>query len=213
MSHLTQSQISAAMGLVDLQIEELAEMVGMHRVALGRLLNRKNPLSARSSTLEKIKDALESKGVEFLENDGVRRKPRNVEIYEGFDRFQEFSDFVYSELQKHGGDVCITAIDETLFAKYRADPEKQRTRMKELTDSGKIRMRVLATRHNETSSYAEYRKLSDGIAPPTAFYVFGNCLALVSFDQEPAPHVVVLQNSPFAAAYRISFNQMWDTAK
>jgi hypothetical protein len=152
-------------------------------------------------------------GVEFTENHGVRRKPTGVEIFEGVERFSVFYDYLYQHLKLHGGDVCLTAVDEGKFSKFRKDPNLHRRRMKELTDAGKINVRILTSISAFKSTYAKFHRIPIGSQTPTLFYAFGNCLALISFDHEPAPYVVLHKSGPFAEAYRHSFNMAWKNAK
>jgi hypothetical protein len=63
------------------------------------------------------------------------------------------------------------------------------------------------------SSWAQYRWQPEQSAAPTAFYAFGDCLALVSFDAEPSPYVVLHKSGPFAEAYRHAFNLAWKNGR
>jgi hypothetical protein len=119
---------------------------------------------------------------------------------------------VYNELAQHGGDVCIHAGDETLFRKYRRDFEAHKRRMSELVESGRVTVRIIASKSQFRSTWAQYRfQVDQGIAP-TAFYAFGDCLALISFASDPAPYVVLHKTGPFAATFRASFETAWATA-
>ncbi len=57
------------------------------------------------------------------------------------------------------------------------------------------------------------RKLKSQTAAPTSFYAFGFNLALISFAHQPPPYVVLFKNSPFAAAFRQSFDAAWEAAE
>ena len=128
------------MGLITMQAKMLAQLVDLNENTLSRIL--KGTTKARDSTLELIKRALEAKGVEFLDNEGVRKRASDIEIFEGSDRFEDFSNFVYQHLKQNGGNVCVSVVDEGLFAKYRKDPDAQRKRIKELVDSKRVTWRV-----------------------------------------------------------------------
>ena len=67
--------------------------------------------------------------------------------------------------------------------------------------------------HFIATQYAEYRWQDKDSFPPTSFYAFGECLALISFVHDPSPYVVLHRSGPFAEAYRRSFEIAWEKAK
>ena len=207
----TGKQIRAARMLVEWEAETLAKLTGISRNAILQI--ERGEFRARPSTSEKITRAFEDAGIEFIENEGIRRRPEGIEIFEGHERFDEFTDYVYHYLKNNGGDVCISASDERLFNKYRKEPEQYRQQMKALVEGGKVRVRILADESNFNSVFADMRKLKSPSAAPTSFYAFGLNLALISFAHQPTPHVVLFRHSPFAAAFRQSFEAAWDAAE
>lgn len=208
---LTGLQIAAAITLSGLTREALANEAHVGRNTIDRIINE--TAACREDTIRKITDILEVRGIEFLPGEGVRRKPLDIEIFEGTERFDEFYDFLYQHLLMNGGDVCIYAVDENLFAKYRGDPELHRQRMKELVDGGKVTCRILAAKSRFKSEYAQFKRLPQNLPSFSSFYVFGNCFALISFLHEPAPYVVLHKSGPFAETYKQTFNLLWETAE
>ncbi len=207
----TGRQIRAARALVDWDAKDLATKA---RVSERSILNHeRGDNRPKPETMERVVRAFDEAGIEFIEGEGVRRRSSDVEIFEGHDRFHDFTEFVHNFLQQHGGDVCIKAVDERLFLKYRREPEVYRLRMKELVDSGKVTVRIMAEESKFRSLFAEYRKLPRTRTDPISFYAFGNCLALISFAHNPTPHVVLLKSTPFAEAYRQDFNDQWRRAE
>lgn len=175
----------------------------------------KGLVQAREGSIEKIIQAFAGNGVEF-DNQGVRMKPTGVEIYEGPERFNEFYDFLYDHLKKNGGDVCLSISDERLLLKYRKDPAVHYERMQDLYDRGVFKsFRILANKSDFASKYTynSYKWQPEASIAPTAFYTFGECLALISFVHHPAPYVVALQSAPIAESYRQAFNIAWATAE
>lgn len=170
----------------------------------------------RESTVKRIIDVMGSNGVEFTADGGVRPKPSGIEIFEGPERFDEFYDFLFEHLRDNGGDVCLSIADETVISKYRTNSELHFKRMKELkSKNGFKSFRVLANKGTFTTAfgYNEYRKAPDNMVAPSAFYTFGDCLALMSFTHDPAPYVVVLKSASFAESYRASFNVAWENSE
>lgn len=211
---LSPSQLRAARGLLNWSRADLSERTGISEQTIHRFENGTHASEVR--TKQKLIKVLEITGIEFTDNQGVRFKSNNIEVYEGAERFDVFYDFIYEHLKKHGGEVCIGSSDARLYSKYRKNPEKHRERMRRLVALGKTRFRILAQEgdhHLVGSTYAQYRWLPKGSFAPTSFYAFGECLALISFVHEPAPYVVLHKSGPFAEAYRQAFDEAWRSAK
>jgi hypothetical protein len=165
---------------------------------LRQCFNENGLRQPQKTSLAKIIQVLERRGIEFTEHEGVRFKANAVEVYEGAERFDDFYEALYVHLAQHGGAVCMSVTDERLLAQYRKDPDLHRKRMKELADTGRITFRVLAAQGNFTSAYADYRRPTLPVPPPTSFYAFGDCLALISFVHDNPPYVVLIQSAPLA---------------
>jgi transcriptional regulator with XRE-family HTH domain len=209
---ITPRQIRAARALAAWTMEDLAVKTSLTADTITNIETART--QPREGTLERIVKAFDLEGIEFTENEGVRRKPVGVEIFEGRERFDAFYDFLYEHLKLHGGEICLSAVDEGMFAKFRNDPELHRRRMKELSDAGKITVRILTSISDFKSSYATFRQIPIGThTTPTSFYAFGSCLALISFDYQPAPYVVLHKSGPFAEAYKHAFNLAWEAAR
>jgi transcriptional regulator with XRE-family HTH domain len=209
---ITGRQLRAARALLGWEAEELARKADVSRNTISKVEN--GQVTPRDGSLEKIMRAFETAGgVEFTENEGVRFRPSDIEVYEGPERFDQFTEFLYEYLKRKGGEVCVSTVDERLFAKYRKNHELHRARMKELVKGGRVRYRILATESSFTSEYAQHRWQPRQSSVPTSFYAFGDCLALISFVHEPSPYVLLIKSGPFAEAYRQAFNAAWNSAK
>ncbi|MBI1274243.1 MAG: helix-turn-helix domain-containing protein [Alphaproteobacteria bacterium] len=204
-------QIRAARALLDWDAEDLAAKTGLSRDTIFNI--EKGAVQARGATIEKIVSAFSLCGIEFTDYQGVRLKPTGVTIFDGPEKFDEFYSFLFEHLNKYGGEVCLSVVDENLLSKYRKDPSLHYRRMKELCDSGTVEsFRILANKSKFTPTFSTYKWQPGPALSPTAFYAFGDCLALISFVHNPPPYVVVLQSAPLAEAYRQAFNIAWDVA-
>lgn len=212
--NISKYQISAAMALLSLSQAELSEEANISPTTLSNMLRDGDAWNTKQSTINKVAKHLEDMGVKFLPNDGVCRKTQDVEIFEGADRFEDFHEFLYLHLKKHGGEVCLSIYDEPSLAQHRKSPETHRARMRELVDSGKVSFRILATKSSwNTRGYIQFRQLPNQTPSPTGFYAFGDCLALVSFVNPLSPYVVVLKSGPMTEAYRQGFDIAWNSAE
>jgi transcriptional regulator with XRE-family HTH domain len=210
----TGKQIRAARVLAEWDAEDLAAKTKLTRETIFNI--ERGVFRPRPATLEKIVKAFSDIGIEFIENEGVRRRPEGVEIFEGAERFDDFYDFLYEHLKRYGGEVCLSISNQSLLAKYRKDPKVHYDRMKALFASGIIKpFRILASESEyfHRPMYSVFKVQPEGNISPTGFWAFGDCLALISFVHSPAPYVVVLRSAPLAAAYRQAFDIAWAVAK
>jgi hypothetical protein len=139
-----------------------------------------------------------------------------VEIYEGADRFEDFTNFVFEQIKTYGGNICLSVTDERLFAKYRTNTAEHYQRMQELFDRGVIKsFRILANRSNFATKYTynTYKWQPEETMAPTAFYTFADYLALISFEHTIPPYVLVVQSAPLADSYRRAFDIAWVAGK
>jgi transcriptional regulator with XRE-family HTH domain len=78
------AQIRAARALLGWRLADLARATSMTINGISKIERGEVPTS-RQQTLNKIQQAFEMQGVEFLPNSGVRRRDWTVEAYEGAD--------------------------------------------------------------------------------------------------------------------------------
>lgn len=209
------SQIRAARALLGMKSEELAQLSGITRKGIEDF--ERGDTMPRENTIKAITRALYEQGIEFTENDGVRRRTEGVQTYRGVSGFSQFYNIVYDYLAQNGGEICISGVDEALFAKYYKEQAEYVAKVAKLLKQGsKIHARILIREGDENfvaSDYAEYRWQKKESFSPTAFYVFGDNLALISFHSENPPHVVLISSAAFAAAYRKQFQEDFSRAE
>ncbi|MFY9288433.1 MAG: helix-turn-helix transcriptional regulator [Alphaproteobacteria bacterium] len=209
------AQIRAARGLLGISSTQLAERCDLTRKSIEDI--ERGDTSPRETTIKSITRALHEDGIEFMENDGVKRRTEGVQVFRGTGGFAQFYDIVYDHLLQHGGEVCISGVDESLFAKYQKNQNEYITKVSKLEkERGDIKAFILIKEGDQNfvaSNYAEYRWQDKKSFSPTAFYVFGDNLALISFQSENPPHVVLINSAAFAAAYRKQFKDDFAQAK
>lgn len=205
-------QIRAARSLAGWERVDLAKRAGLSSVTVRYIENETN--SPKKETVDKVISAFRLVGIEFIDNDGVRRLPMSIEIYEGRDRFEDFSDFMHEYLEQFGGDVCISITDERYLQRAQKSMDMHRDKMFKLVTSGKVKGRIIAAEGDLKRGWAELRRqprMPD--MPQVSFFTFGDNLALISFDHKTSPYVVLHKSGPFAAAYRTAFNAAWEKAE
>jgi len=127
---------------------------------------------------------------------------------------REFFDNVYEYVRKYGGLVQTTGIDESLFTEFLGDYSPVHIeRMTELVAKrNDIKFQALIREGDMNfvcSEYAEYRWLPTELFEPVPFYVFGDSLAIMSFQTTPAPTIVLHKIPAITHSYRKQFETLW----
>jgi DNA-binding XRE family transcriptional regulator len=203
--------------MVKLTLAELADLAGVTRETLSDW--ETDTVTPRKATAEAVRAVLHGKGIEFLDYDGVRRRPDGIDILQGQEGFEQFYDRVYLHVKHHGGSICVSGVDEALFAKHHG-PEHSRAHLERMTalcqSRHDISFKILIKEGDANflaSTYATYRWQPREHFSPTPFYLFGDRLALITFDADPAPKILLIRSAVFADAYRKQFQIAWEAAK
>jgi DNA-binding XRE family transcriptional regulator len=209
-------QIRAARGLLRWSAAALAEKAGLTRDTINKIEDE--AVQPREGTLKDIVRVFDENGVEFTDNYGVRLKPQGVEVLVGHDGLCRFFDGVYEYVSKHGGLLQQTGIDEALFSEHMGDYEPiYNEKMTKLTSERKDIKFQAIIREGDTnfacSKYADYRWLSADLFDPVPFYIYGDCLAIISFQTIPSPTIVLHKIPAITQAYRKQFEALWKMAK
>jgi hypothetical protein len=77
-----------------------------------------------------------------------------------------------------------------------------------------LKIKALATKKDESyvpgATYMVSRYVTDRKSLP--FYVYGDKFAIINFDVENPPRIIVINSALVADSYRDQFNFMWDNA-
>lgn len=206
---ITTAQIRGARGILNWSKAELADRSGISNAAMGSIESGQSV--PRETTLNTIQKVLETAGIEFISNDGVRKKSGNVRILKGRNGFWDFYEDIYVTVKNDPGEVVVGNVDERKFQKWLSEEnlEIHVSRMRHIEGLYyKILLREGDTHYLATSDYAEYRWIPKEHFSPVPFYVYGNKLAILLFDKEPT--VIILEYPAVSEAYRVQFKTMWN---
>ena len=206
---ITTAQIRGARGILNWSQGDLSERTDISATSIGSIEN--GLTQPRESTLAIIQKAFEDAGVEFLPNDGIRKKSGEVKIFQGRNGFWEFYEDVYHTLSENPGEVVVSNVDERKFEKWLGNEnlDIHVNRMRKLKG---INYKILLKEGDDyflaTPDYSEYRWIPSAFFSSVPFYVYGQKLAMLLFDSEPT--VIVLDYPAVSQAYRMQFNAFWD---
>lgn len=209
---ITTAQIRGARGILNWSQADLSERTDISATSIGSIEN--GLTQPRESTLTVIQKAFEDAGVEFLPNDGLRKKSGLINFFRGKKGFAEFYDDIYRTALSLPGEktFLVNNVDETVFLKWGEDIfEPHSERMRKL-DSVRYQILVQDGDTNFVASdYAEYRWLPKEFFSSVPFYVYGNKLAIILFEVEPT--VLVFEYPLVSEAYRKQFEAIWEISR
>lgn len=198
-------QIRAARAMLDWSQQDLADAADVSKDTVKNYeLGHNKP---NTQTLERIVTALDMAGIAFS-NYGVERKRAEVIVLKGKNGFHKFYDYVYNEVKNAGQkEVCVSNVDERKFMEWASDVLD--THSKRMQETG-VTFRILIQHGDKyfvANDYAQYKWLPDSLFLSIPYYVFGDKVALILFQDEPV--VYILPEKEISLAYRKQFEAMW----
>lgn len=209
---ITTAQIRGARGILNWSQGDLSERTDISATSIGSIEN--GLTQPRESTLTVIQKAFEDAGIEFLPNDGLRKKSGEINFFRGEKGFSDFYDDIYRTALAIKGKATffVNNVDESVFLKWGKEIfEPHSERMKELNN---INYKILVQEGDTNfvaSEYAEYRWLAKEFFSSVPFYVYGDKLAIILFEVEPT--VLVFEYPLVSEAYKRQFEAMWEMSQ
>ena len=216
---ITAAQLRAARGLLDWTRSDLAKAASVSPETIKNIEH--GTFRPQENTADAITRAFAAHGVEFTEDEGVRRSLNKVYTFKGLPGFKDFLDDVYQAAlkQNEGADIdkpiCLCNVDDRFFIKHLHDYSLiHAARMSALSNKVKVKILIKdkASLQIPEADYREYRQTeaTDGNVP---FYVYGDKLGILIFEEGKEPQIVVIFSSIVAKAYRDQFSILWKNAK
>lgn len=210
--YISAAQIRAARSILDWSQEALAHATNLSIATIRNL--ELGHISPRHTTTHIIRATLENAGLEFIEPEGVRRRPEEITIYLGRDGIINFFDDVYQTVSRKGGEVVMVYASEDPFCEALGEyDEVYLKRMESIKD--KVTVKCILTENTEnlcSASYSSYRTISKRYIDSVPFYIYDDKYAIILFEANPSPKIIVIQSRLIANAFRRQFHSMWEKA-
>lgn len=214
---ITGRQIRAARALLEWDAEDLAAKAGLSRETISNI--ELNVVQARESTMGRIIQTFAAYDIEFLPDEGVKKKSESVIKLEGFENYKFFMDQVYNAATKpYSRDgtkpICVCNVDNNIFRKHLKDYYPiHLDRMKKL-DGIQIRILAPSIDVNQPTDvhYLKYRFLKEMKSTVAPFYVFADSFALIDFSAPNPPRILLVNSPALASSFRDQFEIMWNCA-
>ncbi len=207
---ITPAQIRAACGLLGVTQKYLSEMTGITRANLNK--HDKGSLRFTTKSMDKITSFFDNNNINFTENGGAEFKPKEeiTKLY-GKYGFLAFMDEVYNTAKKYGGEICVSNVDERNWIKWMGQDayDAHAKKMNELSPNYKFKILI---EDKDTffiaSEIAEYRYVPKEFFDDQSFYVYGNKLALIAFEENDV-RINIINSPGWSKSFRRLFNFAW----
>lgn len=208
---ISPQQIRAARASLDLSQGEVGQATGITYKKLSRLENGITDGKSRDLTI--LREFFENRGLEFTEGDGVRTK-RELIVYRGTDGFKKFIDDVYNVADSQGGNIRLYNAHSANWTKW-VDKDwwdSHVQRMKIALEKNNFSFRITCKNGDSNfiaGEFAEYKWVPDDLFNQQSFYVYGDRLALLDFDDDMV-EIVVIRRRDFATSFKQLFDIAWN---
>lgn len=207
---ITMPQIDAGLALLGLNRSDLAAALGVGKTTLNAYFTGQT--SIPSGRLAEVQKWLESAGIAFTEDEGVKRNKAEIVKFEGQQGFVEFMTDVLETVKRVGGEVCVSNVDENDFENNLPKEFAEQYRI-ELAKVKNLTSKILVKEGDDfltADGIANYRGIPANIfSEDASFYAYGDKLALITFHDESV-QVLLLRNKQFADSFRVMFNAIWN---
>jgi len=218
---ITAAQLRAARGLLDWTRSDLAKAANVSPETIKNIEH--GTFRPQETTAEAIVRAFSVHGVVFTQDDGVKFDRSNIKQYTGAEDFKRFMDDVYltavndpEAVEGGKNPICVSNVDERLFAE-RLGAEFTSEHGRRMSELKKVKVRVLVKEHDlfvvPDMHYVEYRWNASQNSGDVPFYVYGDKFAILMFNHQPSPQIVVITSKLVSSAYREQFEILWTNSK
>ena len=208
----TIDQIRAARALLNWSQTDLAERAGLSQTGIARIESGVN--QPNTSTLDKIQQAFDDAGIEFIADRGVEKRRSEIRIYRGFDGFADFRRDIVSVARSGPTTICVSNVDESQFDKWGAGAANDYYK-NEIIKLDTLSFRILV-KEGDTNIKPfrnnTYRWLPKTTFGEISFFIYGNKTAIISFEDEDF-NAFVISHEKITRFYMKEFNRLWDMSK
>ena len=205
---LSIEQCRGARGLLGWTQQDLADASGLSKTAINNF--EKGHSDIKNESLRAIRMAFESAEVEFLDQNGMRKKSEDVRIFKGPLSLGSLLDDINTTMSARGGEILISNVDNTLSSQISTQKLFDHI---ELLKNNNIRQRILCVEgtKNVLSPNDECRWISKENASgnmPT--FLYAHKVAFQLWDQSM---IVVINSNQAHQAESRRFEQLWNRAE
>jgi len=211
MQIVSAQQVKAARALLGWKQEDLAAAASL---SLSAVRNFEVGYMPRISTTVAIYKAIENAGIEFTQNDGVRRCTSELRLYRGADRCTEFLDGVLEMVKEEQSEILLFVRDvETLIQPCWSPRGTNLQRFEKISQEVNVKCLLLDEFvPNVPSCEFELRICTKEIIGPPCVFVYGNKYAYLIPEGHNDCMILAFNIITVALDYRNQFLTSWADA-
>jgi transcriptional regulator with XRE-family HTH domain len=206
----TIEQIRAARALLGWNQHELAAKADLSQTGIARIENGTN--KPNTKTMDKILAAFEGADIEFLDDNGVRKRTGQVRILRGADGLRQFFNEMYDCVKNEGGEICLFNGTPARLSTWVGEEwyKMHSERMAKIKD--KINYKIIVKKGEKAlpaREYATYRFFPENLFTEKTIYIFGNVIFFRDIQGEEIK-LIRLEQSDLAQSMKVLFNIAWE---
>ncbi len=201
------NHIRGARNILNMSQKDLGDVIGVNPMTIKRIEEGGN---TKASNIRDIIKFFAENGYEVSGNK-IEKITRTTKEYLGREGFLEFIWDVYNTVKGKGGTICVSGVDESKFEYWLGDADKEQA--EKMASVPNLDFKILI-KHGDTNfsggEYADYRWVEEKHFSAVPFYVYGNKLATILFEDDVSVYVQDIK--PIAEAQRKQFEIAWENA-
>lgn len=200
----------AARILLDLEQKDVERFTGIPRQRISSF--ETGNMNLGKKTFDLLQQFYVQRGIEFLEHDGVRRKPEvEFTVLEGLQGFRAFIDDVYQFASTVGGAISIINGSTEEFIKWLGKDwyARHADRMAAIKDN--INFRIITSQQNReiASAFATYKTIPGKQFSPQTIYLYGDNVGFIIFSENEI-RIFKSNHKEITETLHYLFDLMWD---
>lgn len=210
MSYLCAEQIKAARAYLDWSRSQLARATGLSSNTIRNL--ELGNISPRGKTTLIIRQALEEAGLEFTDNEGIRRQCPDIRKIEGADSCEEFFDDLLQTVRKSGGVIsAIFKTQEEMVGALGATIDNAHERLVSLCAHAALKC-ILSEAKGLSISLpkCQFMAVPKHNGSGISYFIYGNKHAMALPDGKDSFKYMVFNSIDISRGYRESFDLLWN---
>jgi transcriptional regulator with XRE-family HTH domain len=212
MYQVSSSQIRAARALLGWTQDDLAKATNLSRATIR---NVELGYAVRPSNIGEVHKALAKSGVEFMDNEGVRRQPDERKELSGPDSCDRFFEDVMQTIKEKGGELICLIQSQDLLTKTCSTPRRtnlQRLEQVQQTTNVKCLITSKITPSFSMPSFQIRMHPEEPTIIPTSSFAFGDRYACAYQDSQMHFVFVVFHKTEFMHSCQNYFLSRWNIA-
>lgn len=210
---ITPAQCRMARSLLNWTQTDLAERCDLAPMTVTKFEKEGSDKRPEARTLEKLRRALESGGVEFLPHEGVCKASNQILVLKGTEGFAAFFDNVYDTAKaEKDPNICVVNVDDKLFLQWHSTHAPEYIRK---MSALKIKpVRSLLNKGDDfrvADKYSHYKWIDQAIPSSSTLYLYGNKAAIFNFKPDDV-EITVVNNASTTQMLRSMFEVLWEKA-